>query len=312
LKVSGIIPNFNHAPYLKERIESVLNQTYKSFEVIILDDCSMDNSREIIKEYSANAHISGIIYNDINTGSPFAQWRKGIQSSKSDWIWIAESDDLTDFNFLDTLVNASLLYPDVDLIFCGSILINSDGEQIGSWEDAFTKAANNKSFFQIDGEQFIKQYLLYSNCIPNASAVIFKKKKDTIDLLSNNNLKLNGDWKFWVDYTKNSKVLFVNQYLNYFRKHSNTVRSTVSKDGTNLIEYKQIAEYIKKLYPEVTKEARVVITNINKAYIKHNLFKRNWKLLSQYIGFDFVKLCTLFAVLSVLLIQKLKKKKVNL
>ena len=49
--VSVIIPNYNHAPYLKERIDSVLNQTYQDFEVIILDDCSPDNSVEVIEQY---------------------------------------------------------------------------------------------------------------------------------------------------------------------------------------------------------------------------------------------------------------------
>ena len=48
--VSVIIPNYNHAPFLKERIDSVINQHYDNFEVIILDDCSKDNSREVIEQ----------------------------------------------------------------------------------------------------------------------------------------------------------------------------------------------------------------------------------------------------------------------
>ena len=55
--ISIIIPNYNHAPYLTERIESVLNQTYQNFEVIILDDCSTDNSREIIEKYANNPKV---------------------------------------------------------------------------------------------------------------------------------------------------------------------------------------------------------------------------------------------------------------
>jgi glycosyltransferase involved in cell wall biosynthesis len=50
-KVSVIIPNYNHAPYLTERIESVLNQAYQKFEVIILDDCLIDNSPDIIEKF---------------------------------------------------------------------------------------------------------------------------------------------------------------------------------------------------------------------------------------------------------------------
>ena len=61
--VSVIIPNYNHAPFLVERIESVLNQSYPDFEVIILDDCYTDSSKEIIEKYRNNPKISQIIYN---------------------------------------------------------------------------------------------------------------------------------------------------------------------------------------------------------------------------------------------------------
>ena len=80
--VSVIIPNYNHARYLDERIQSVLNQTYQNFEVIILDDKSTDNSREVIEKYRAHPKIVHIIYNEINSGSTFRQWEKRNREGK--------------------------------------------------------------------------------------------------------------------------------------------------------------------------------------------------------------------------------------
>ena len=84
--VSVIIPNYNHAPFLKERIDSVLQQTYTDFEVIILDDCSTDNSKEIIETYRMHPKVVHIEYNVVNSGSTFKQWKKGIDLTKGEWI----------------------------------------------------------------------------------------------------------------------------------------------------------------------------------------------------------------------------------
>ena len=103
--VSVIIPNYNHAKFLKERIESVLNQTYKNFEIIILDDKSTDDSVGIIKQYADNNYVKHILINEKNSGSPFRQWLKGFELAKGELIWIAESDDSCENSFLYTLVS---------------------------------------------------------------------------------------------------------------------------------------------------------------------------------------------------------------
>jgi Glycosyltransferases involved in cell wall biogenesis len=113
--VTVIIPNFNHAAFLKQRIESVLNQTFQDFEMIVIDDCSADESREVIEAYRNHPKVSQVVYNEQNSGSAFKQWVKGVALAKGDWIWIAESDDWAEHDFLERMmprhIRASLMRP---------------------------------------------------------------------------------------------------------------------------------------------------------------------------------------------------------
>ena len=111
-KVSVIVPNYNHQAYLKERIDTILQQTYQDFELIILDDCSTDNSVNIIESYRDNEHVTHIVLNEQNTGSTFLQWDKGVSLAQGEYIWIAESDDAAHPQFLSTLVEQLEKHPE--------------------------------------------------------------------------------------------------------------------------------------------------------------------------------------------------------
>src|SRR6516225_8534922 len=74
--VSVIVPNYNHARYLRRRVDSIVDQTYQDFELILLDDCSTDGSREVLQSYADDPRVR-IEFNDENTGTPFKQWNRG-------------------------------------------------------------------------------------------------------------------------------------------------------------------------------------------------------------------------------------------
>lgn len=102
-KVSVIIPTYNGEDFLKESIESVLNQTHKNLEVIILDDCSSDNTRNILKEYEKNS-LCRVIYNDFNVGVN-VNINKGVYLAKGDFICILGHDDLYPKNKIERQLN---------------------------------------------------------------------------------------------------------------------------------------------------------------------------------------------------------------
>jgi glycosyltransferase involved in cell wall biosynthesis len=235
MMISVIIPNYNHALYLKKRIESVLNQSFQDFELIILDDCSTDNSRKIIEAYRNHVKVSHIIYNSTNSGSTFKQWKKGIELAKAELIWIAESDDYADINFLATLVD-KFKDETVSLAYCRTISVYEDGKQvICNWGESIQPKLWNTDN-QFDGKDFINFFLKYRNVIPNASAVIFKKKYfEDIDSILN--MRYTGDWLLWVKIAAQGNVAYSAKPLNYFRFHSASTRSRKS-----LIEEKRKME----------------------------------------------------------------------
>ena len=226
--VSVIIPNYNHAKFLEQRINSVLNQTYQNFEIIILDDKSTDNSIDIIKKYERNEHIKSIIFNKKNSGSPFKQWQKGFELAKGELIWIAESDDVCENSLLELLVNEFKNDPKCVVAFCKSTKINSDGQIIGE--------VGMRCDFHMDGFSFIKKYLYRYCFITNASSAIFKK--DTLEKVDPifTTFRGSGDWLFWIEISKCGNVAYIDKPLNLFRIHDTNTTQKELNSGNNEME----------------------------------------------------------------------------
>jgi glycosyltransferase involved in cell wall biosynthesis len=223
--VSIVVPNYNHSAFLQRRLDSVFGQTFTDLEVIILDDCSDDESRCIIEQYRSNSKTKCILYNDSNSNSTFKQWEKGIQQCSSEYIWIAESDDFAHKNFLSTLMKEMLSSDSIGLVYCQSMGVDVQDRLIGSWK-SYTDDLDSLLFannFQMNGKIFLEKYLIHKNCIPNASAVLFRKKYYSLAGGVETFVKNCGDWIMWMKIIMNCHISFVSESLNYFRKHENSV-----------------------------------------------------------------------------------------
>lgn len=234
--ISVIVPCYNHAPYLKERIESIIHQTYQNFELILLDDLSPDNSAEILLSYKNHPKITHCIINERNSGSTFYQWNKGIDLAKGELIWIAESDDVADLSFLDNLVKPFIKNPNLVLAYSQSHRIDSQGNITGSWKD-YTDDLNSETFkenFTMSGLDYINRFLIVKNTIPNASGVIFKKKTYLKVGGANPNRRFIGDWEIWSKIISEGEVFYCANCLNFFRYHETSVIAKAVKNSTNL------------------------------------------------------------------------------
>jgi len=211
--VSVIIPNYCHAPYLKQRIDSVLAQSYPDFEVVLLDDCSTDGSREILERYRSHPRVKRIVCNERNGGSPFAQWRKGFELTEGEYIWIAESDDFADPAFLERCVAELDADPACVLAHTLSRTVSADGREIGKVRQA------GRPVRRIDGQRFVVRHLLRRNELYNASMVVFRRSAlpapETYA-----DYRFAGDWYFWMLVALKGRAATVFEPLNAFRRHA--------------------------------------------------------------------------------------------
>ena len=236
--VSVIIPNFNHAQFLDERIQSVLNQTFQNFEMIILDDKSTDNSREVIEKYRNNTKISHIVYNEKNNGSPFVQWKKGINLAKGEYIWLAESDDSCKNTLLENLVKTIQKDEKCVLSFSRSMKIDGHGKELG----IAIKGLDTDEY--LSGAEFIRKYMSRGCEVQNASSAIFRKSVISKIDVDYTLYKASADKLFWILIAEHGNIAILHTPLNLFRQHGNNTTQRTFQLGINQRENKLIIDYI--------------------------------------------------------------------
>jgi glycosyltransferase involved in cell wall biosynthesis len=246
MKVSVIIPNYNYGRYLPERLNSIISQTYRPFEIIFLDDNSEDDSVEVAKKIlEASGIPHRVIRNSVNEGC-FKQWFRGIHEAKGDLIWIAEADDSCDSKLLATLV-AKFDDPKVGLAYCQSLRMDPDGTKGDSYLSRIEKIPGSGDHWRKDyvneGSDEIRRYLAVKNTIVNASAVLMRR--DLLLRVSDigGGFSQVGDWYTYIQILKSSKIAFSPAPLNYHRRrcgNSATRSGTMSKEERRQLFYETL------------------------------------------------------------------------
>lgn len=236
--VSVIVPNYNHARYLEQRLDTVFSQTYQNFEVIILDDKSTDNSLEIINRYKDNPHLSQIVVNEQNTGSPFKQWDKGINLAKGELIWIAESDDYNELTFLEELIIEWNKHNNVVAAFSNYVMF---------WGDKYLYSKERKARVYSGKDYIINRLIRYCD-IRNASGVVFSKNAYLNISKDYTSYKSAGDLRFWSEILQYGKCVKINKNLTYFRQNITSVTGTNGSKGIISKEDKMVYDYVCRVY----------------------------------------------------------------
>jgi glycosyltransferase involved in cell wall biosynthesis len=240
--VSVIVPNYNYAHYLPQRLESIWSQTYPVHEVIVLDDASTDESASVLARLErASGKPLRIVRNATNSGSVSRQWAKGVSLARGDLVWIAEADDFADPDFLATTV-AAFADSRVVLSYCQSRQVDDTGIVVDETYLEWVRDVDPQLWrgdYRRSGSTEIAEALSIKNTIPNVSAVVFRKNALArvldVHLSEMAACRNAGDWVCYIHLLKGGYVAFSAASLNNHRRHSTGV-TLVASDRRHLDE----------------------------------------------------------------------------
>ncbi len=236
-KVSVVLPNYNYGRFLGERIKNICNQDFPIYELIILDDASTDESKEVINCAVKELKLSvKLIFNEENSGSVFRQWYRGIKEASGNYVWIAEADDLADQAFLSTLMQ-SFSNKKVTISYSQSRKMTVDSRISADHYLDYTNDISVSKWlwnYQSPGQEEISSSLAVKNTILNVSAVVFRRE-DLFMVLEKNlericGLRICGDWLVYLLLLKNGWLSFTSQALNNHRLHQDSVTADTKKE----------------------------------------------------------------------------------
>ena len=237
--VSVAVPNYNYARYMNERLGSIFRQSHPVDEVLVLDDCSTDDSAAVIPAVAAewNREIR-YIPNETNSGSVFAQWRKAAELASGEFLWIAEADDLSERDFLARTLALMRDDPAVQFAFTDSRTVHVDGTpQWPSYKPycATVEAGALSRTEVFDAETFVRRLLSVKNLILNVSATVWRRDA-LLRALDNceaelKTFRMAGDWRLYLEALAlpGAKVAYEAEPLNVHRRHADSV--THALDG---------------------------------------------------------------------------------
>lgn len=256
--VSVIIPVYNHEKYISEAIESVLNQTFKDIELIIIDDASNDSSKEIIQLFEKKS---------VKIKSFFHKKNMGIAKTVNECIEIARGKYISHFSSDDVWFKEKLekqleiLRKDEDLIIWSEGLIinthgNPTGELFTQKHDAIKRKKSGNIFEELlKGNYICGQSLIY-------------KKENFKDVRLDDKLKYLNDYKFMVDLAKKHEFYFIPEPLVMYRIHGeNSVilnKENCFKEDIVIRKY-----FLKKYKSEIQNKTKA---SISFAITKLNLY----------------------------------------
>lgn len=245
--VSAIVPAFNHAPFLRQRIESIVAQDRPPSEIVVLDDASTDGTRELIEQIRHEVDIPVVAeLNDENSGNVFRQWRKGLELAGGDLVWICESDDFSSERLLSYLV-PYFADPSVTLAFGRIQFADADGRP-GTGLDEYRESAAAGYWDRPRVESAFEWFrgpFGRLNVIPNVGGCLFRRHALPAQVWEEaQRYSVCGDWYLYMQIAGGGRIAYDPEAVSYFRQHgANTSVSSFAK----VAYYRELASIASEL-----------------------------------------------------------------
>ena len=288
---SVIVPNYNHGIFLRERIDSILNQSYSGFEIIILDDASTDESINIINEYINHPKVKKVIINQFNSGKQSLQWLKGINEASYEYIWIAESDDIAEPDFLKIASTCIINKSNPIIFFTDSFRMtdkkkNKNQLKYSAIKNSFFSQPYWGNDYTAKGFDEIDNYMKYVCTINNVSSCIIPKKEAIEVLKLFPHMTYYNDWLFYIMMAQKCDVVYSAKCLNWYRSHP---KSHFSQPGNEIIKKKECYNILDYLFKaSYITEKKKLIFFFTEQYLGFGLWKER-KMLPALLGYYFKK-----------------------
>lgn len=230
--VSIVLPTFNGEKYIRESIESVLNQSYKNWELIIVNDCSTDNTAKIVEEYIKLDSRIKLITNSQNEKLP-KSLNIGFENANGEYYTWTSDDNIYKQNALEYMVNFLEGHKDIELISCNFDFINENKV----FKSEFIENIKDRCALQLALQCNIGACFLYTK---NIAQKVGKYDESVFCA---------EDYDFWCRLALKGNIFYCNENLYQYRLQSNSLTSTKQntiKQKTDLVQKKYSKKIIKK------------------------------------------------------------------
>lgn len=234
-QVSLVVASYNHAGFLERRMDSLVAQTYPDIEILVIDDCSPDNSVEILRRYEIHPKVRLVIRE--SNGGWVTVSNQGVDLSSGEFVLFANCDDDCEPHMVERLVEAMQRNPSAGIAFCRSLMVDEDDHVLGNdfaiREPAFRRRCVKDTL--LSGAE-ASRFLLHSCIIPNLSAALIRRECFSEVGYLSPDYRVCCDWDLFFRIASRYDIAYVAEPLNRFRQHRKTIRS-VTKDRVVYEEY---------------------------------------------------------------------------